>query len=71
LNLDVFAAAIGVVGGLGRMAAPLSAQRGGGTHLPVYASLVVLFVIGIVVLTIRVISEVHESRQRQPPEVLK
>jgi hypothetical protein len=37
----------------------------------VYASLVVLFVIGIVVLTIRVISEVHESRQRQPPEVLK
>jgi hypothetical protein len=43
---------LGVVGGLGRMAAPVSAQRVGENAPAVYASLVVLFVIGVV-LTIQ------------------
>lgn len=39
---------IGVIGGLGRMVAPMSAQQVGRSGLAVYGSLVVLFAIGLV-----------------------
>ena len=59
---------LGIVGGLSRMAAPLSAQAAGERPPVVYASLVILLVIGAV-LTFKAYGprERHQEGRAEPP----